>query len=216
MRSFLLLLCIFSVTFSAKAQLFSKSWQQGYYCDASGHKFSGLLHHAQPEASVFKKRGDYITFKADQNTKQVKIHSDSISAFVIGADSFTVSHLKPLEKFPFLQVVINRPVKLFFSGITPSVIPIVGGPALAIAGSAIAGVAISAPGNSAYYFGSDPDNLMLLTNKNFIEVMTLVMADKPDVVEKVKNKAFKYRTLPDLLMYYQTGVMPKKQNDDIY
>lgn len=62
MKTLLLLFCIFSITQTAEAQLFGKDWAAGCYYDTSRHQFTGLLFHAQPEASVFKGKGDHWFF----------------------------------------------------------------------------------------------------------------------------------------------------------
>ena len=215
MRTLFLTLCIFSVTVTAKAQLFSKDWAKGCYYDTLGHKFTGLLFHAKPEASVFKGKGDHVFFKTSKGAEQQKISSDQIKSFIIETDSFKLTHVKALEKFPILQVMINHEIKLYFSSITPSAIPIAGAGA-GLIGSAVAGAALSGKGSSAYYFGPDADHITTLVHKNYIEVLNRLMADKPEVVEKIKNKKFPSKSLPDLLEYYRTGVLPKQVIDDVY
>ncbi len=213
MKTLLLLFCIFSITRVANAQLFRKTWETGSYTDTSGRKFSGLIFYAIPEASVFKGKGDHLLFKADKNADQQKIASDRIAAFTISTDSFTVSHVPALEKFPFLQIIINHQTKLYYSAIAQGSIPIVGA---GLIGGAIGAAALSGKGSTAYYFGSDADHITTLRGKNFVEAMSTVMSDKPEVVAKIRNKTFKPGSMKKLLAYYLTGVLPKESVDDVY
>lgn len=213
MKKILLLLCIFSITFTAKAQLFRKTWENGSYTDTAGHKFSGLIFYALPEASVFKGKGDRLFFKINKDAAQQKIPSTLIRSFVISTDSFTVSHHPSLEKFPFLQVVIDHETKLYYSAITQSSIPVIGG---GLVGGAIGAVALSGKGGSAYYFGPDENHLTTLVHKNYIEVMSKLMADKPEVVERIRHKKFPSKSTANLITYYHTGILPKEAIDDVY
>ena len=43
MRKILLLLCILSITITAKAQLFGKNWKEGSYYDLRGTKHVGFI-----------------------------------------------------------------------------------------------------------------------------------------------------------------------------
>ncbi len=213
MRKLLLLFCIFSITLTVKAQLFRRTFEPGSYTDTNGHKFTGLIFYAMPEASVFKGKGDHLLFKANKDAEKQKISSDRITSFVISTDSFIVSHFIALEKFPFLQVVINHQTKLYYSVVAQGSIPVVGA---GLVGGAIGAAALSGKGSSAYYFGSDADHINTLRGKNFVEVMSTIMADKPEVVAKIKDKTFKPGSIKELLEYYRTGVLPKKTIDDVY
>jgi hypothetical protein len=60
-----------------------------------------------------------------------------------------------------------------------------------------------------YYYGNNPDNLTELTRKDFMNVMSRVMADKPEVVAKIQKKDYRYGDMKDLLVYYYTGKEPR-------
>jgi hypothetical protein len=56
---------------------------------------------------------------------------------------------------------------------------------------------------TAYYFGKDADNIYDITNDNFAQIMTGIMKDAPDLVEKIKNGDFKLRKMEKLLIAYK-------------
>lgn len=210
MRAILLVICIFNVTLAANAQLFGKNWQEGSYYDTLGHKTTGLVAWSRPDKTS-KTPGDHIFFKSGKKSDKLKIESSLISAFTMGADSFVVTHVMALQHAPFLQVCINRPVKLYFSD--KSVMSVGGAILGGVAGGAVGGIlggqAFSGEyGAPAYYYGINPDELHLLTYDNFVTMMCKIMADKPDIVDKIKSKKFRHSNLKDLIIYYNTGTMP--------
>jgi hypothetical protein len=220
MRTILLVLCILSVTFSAKAQLFGRDWSEGSYYDLSGKKITGLISWSVPSKSIFSGPGDNIFFKPNKEGKKVKIPSTQLTAFVMENDSFVISHHQDLAKAPFLAVMLNSAVKLYLSSTARASAPMmVGNPAMM--GTAMmytAGFAFSGNKN-VYYYGSDADALTKLEKKQFIEVMSKIMADKPEVVAKIQDKTFKYSKIEKLLDYYKTGKLSGKdtsKTDDAY
>jgi hypothetical protein len=215
MRTILLVLCILSVTFSAKAQLFGGDWSEGSYYDLSGKKVSGLISWTPPQKSFLSNAGDYINYKANKEAKKIKVPSTQLQGFIIEQDSFVVSHYKDLTKAPFLEVLLNSPVKLYVSSISVSSAPVMMG------GGAIG--AMMAPGirggSKNYYYGTGTEDITKLDKKQFIEVMSKLMASKPEVVAKIQNKTFKYSKIADLVVYYKTGIIPVKEkgkDDDMY
>ncbi|MBB5394888.1 hypothetical protein [Mucilaginibacter sp. AK015] len=72
MKKILLLLCILSITFSAKAQLFGKHYDEGAYYDLDGVKHTGLISWAAPEKSLFAGDGDKIYYKPEKKSRQLK------------------------------------------------------------------------------------------------------------------------------------------------
>ena len=111
MRTILLLVCILSVTFSAKAQLFGKDWLKGSYYDTTGRKTSGLIAWSPPD-KLSKKPGDHIFYKSSITGEKIRIESSTFSSFTMGTDSFVVSQINSINYAPVLRVLIDRPVKL--------------------------------------------------------------------------------------------------------
>ncbi|MDT3405514.1 hypothetical protein [Mucilaginibacter terrae] len=196
MRTILLALCILGVTLTSHAQsLFGKTWIDGYYYDLTGKKVTGLISWSAPQKSLFSTEGDRIFFKEKEDAQKVKLLSKQISGFVMDKDSFVVSKHIDLKDFSFLSVVLNTPTKLYLSTIAYS--------AITSNGMVSGGVLKN------YYYGPDPDNITKITRKNYIDVLSQLMADKPDVVAKIKDKKFRFGRIDDLVEYYQTGVIPK-------
>lgn len=215
MRFVLLLICILSVTLSSNAQVFSKNWTSGNYYDTLGNKTSGLIAWSRPE-KMSKDSGDHIFFKADKKAAKTTISVTQLSCFTMGTDSFTISHHKGLYYAPVLKVLNNGPVKLYYW----SADVVNWGTYFGAIGGAIAGAtakpSLAKGGNAAYFYGSNQDDLQLLTRKNFIDVMSSMLADKPEVVAKIKDKSFDIFLMDDLLTYYKTGEIPYNPNDKKY
>lgn len=198
-----------------KAQLFgSEKWINGKYYSRDGKVVNGLISYKTQEKGILGSAGSsFIFYKTDKSSKKIKITPDSLKAFVIGPDSFVVSHFDELKKIPFLQVMVDGPLKLYFSTIsTPSV------STMAMNGN---GTFTSSRGfygsdKTTYYYGETPDQITELDRKSFIDVMSKVMADKPAVVNEIKNKKYKFSLIYDLIEYYKTGVIPAKKTDDAY
>ncbi|MBB5394889.1 hypothetical protein [Mucilaginibacter sp. AK015] len=66
----------------------------------------------------------------------------------------------------------------------------------------------------SYYYGKTPDNVVKLDKKHFIEVMSAMMADKPETVERIKSKKLRLGDMDDLLYFYKYGIMPPAQAPD--
>jgi hypothetical protein len=208
MRKILLLLCILSITISAKAQFFSRNWTEGIYYDSVGVKHTGLIAWEAPKSSIFSGKLDYIRFKPKKNVDGAKIYSKDFKSFVMGEDSFVVSKNILLEKNPFLKVLVNNAdtTRLYAYLIAKEVK--VGGIAGSV-GMFTTGLGLSLKYfSSTYYFGSNPNNLTKLDKKNFIETMSKIMADKPEAVARIKNKKLRYGDMEDLLYFYRYDVMP--------
>jgi hypothetical protein len=97
--------------------LIKDNWALGYYYDNSGNKISGILKDYIPIDRVFKDHFDYFYFKRTDTSEKEKIMSVSIKSFVVGVDSFTISHSNLLTNKPFLHVLMNESTKLYSSDI---------------------------------------------------------------------------------------------------
>jgi hypothetical protein len=213
MRKILLLLCIINITISANAQFtIGKKWKEGLYYDLNGVKHSGFISWKAPQTSFLKAKGDHIYYKPEKKADKIEIISDKLQSFVFGKDSFIVSKNKLFEKKPFLKVILNNTTtKLYSSLVTNS-----SSPSMTMTPSgnmAMSGAGFQYTGTE-YYFGSDPDNVTELDKKNFIEAMSNIMADKPETVERIKNKKLGYNNMSDLFYFYEYGIMPPAQAPD--
>ena len=190
MRSILLLLLFLIITAESKAQLFSGRFGPGYYYTIDGQKVVGKI---DRNADLYWEdpKNRYLLFKPDFQERQVDYKG--IRSFVVDKDSFTVSH----TEFLAYRVLLNTPVKLYSYFKWP---PFAYGRVYPVK-------------ETTYLYGSSPDDVTFVTRENFIEVMSMIMADKPNVVAKIKDKTYRLAWIDDLITYYQTGQMPGKDND---
>ena len=144
---------------------------------------------------------DHIWYKPNKKDDKVRIPASAITSFVIGADSFVVSKSPLLASIPFLQVMVNGPVKLYQAKPNPNAANV--GMAFGAIGGAIS--AVNGRKNCGYYFGDTAHELTRLFSKNFIDAMSKVMADKPAVVKKIKDKTYRFDDMYDLIYFYETG-----------
>jgi hypothetical protein len=194
MRQILLLICIFSITVTAKAQLLD-NWTEGSYYKPSGEKVTGFIAWVAPLRSFFKGNGDHIFFKTSKNASEIKLRDSEIKSFTMKTDSFVISHNENLRKAPFLQVLVNNQSKLYLSARNVSV-------------STGSRYGMAFYDEFTYYFGNDPEHIIALDSENFIEFMSVIMSDKPDVVAKIADKTYKYRSIKKLITYYNNYKTP--------
>jgi len=182
---------LFSITtFVSYAQKYG-DYTPGCIYDLQNVKSVGLVKWTPPTISPFTPAGDHVFFKLTEDDQRQKVKSVQFRAFIMGADSFVVSHAKETEQYPIFKVVFNKTVKLYARYRTTNY-------------QAPPGVFIVNGYMINYYFGPDPDHITELNRKNFIEVMTSVIDDRPDLVDKVKNKEYKYGDIAELLKVYFT------------
>jgi hypothetical protein len=168
-------------------------WNPGYYYDLQNNKIIGEIKWSAPNRSPFKGAGDNIAFRINMDEKKQKISTTQLKSFVIGIDSFVVSHNKDLELYPVLFVLIDRPTKLYVRLRTNNTYM---GGFNGGAGSFYTGL------DQTYYYGADPNNIIELDSDNFIKVMSDIMSDRPDLVTQIQNKKFKKGSLQKLLDQY--------------
>ncbi|MEO6150888.1 MAG: hypothetical protein ABIN95_09270 [Mucilaginibacter sp.] len=188
MRKIIFLVCLLTTCFTVKAQLFTPGLDEGYYYDNTGAKISGFIR-AGENQFFFKK------YKKDVSEK--KIAAGDIKGYVMGKDSFTVSRNPVFKKPPFLKVLINNSTKLYFFKADEK---ISFEPVSATSTGFAAG---TGKGRSKYYFyGADPDALQLITETNFIAAMSELMGDKPEIIERVKDKTITLKNLEEWVLFY--------------
>jgi hypothetical protein len=209
MRKILLLLCVLSITINTKAQfsslltrsISSYKWAQGAYYDSAGIKHTGLINWDIPLTSLANNKIAYIGFKPTKKANDIKLYSSAIKSFVIGEDSIVVSNYESFKKSPFLRVLISsKDTTKLYEYVTAR-----------RGGTGTMGTGISVQVNypvSTYYYGTNPNNITKLDKKQFIDVMSRIMVDKPEAVARIKNKKLRYGDMEDLLYFYKYDVMP--------
>lgn len=201
MRFFLLFALVFNSVF-VKAQLFNK-FEQGYYYDVNDHKITGKIAKDASARNAFTSK-NYILFKTD--TASVRISPDMMKSFVVGLDSFTVSHGSEAQ---FYEVIIDGPSKIFsvssFSSSPGMMVPLAaGGMGMSV------GVGGGVSKSTNYFYGPDVDHLLKMTRKNYVEAMSLAVADEAATVGLINDKIFHYGDVRDLAVFYNHTKSKKK------
>jgi hypothetical protein len=201
---------------SSNAQGLSSKFQQGYYYDINGQKVDGYIRTGTGKKLV--ENEGYITFKEEDKAPKQNLSASMIHGFVIGRDSFIVARAPRVgswskNELDFMQVLVNSPLKLYAinsaggndsgSGLSPSVGLGVGG-GIGLGGGISLGSNLFGGGNGhkVYYFGSDTGSMTELKKQNFVDVMSEVMADEPEVVDKIKAKKYGMSDMEKLVKYY--------------
>lgn len=215
MKKVLLLLCILSITISARAQLFGRDWKEGAYYDSVGVKHTGLiaLTHPDKHSSLIFSRGPSIHFKTGAKDSVVQIFPIQMRSFKFKADSvtidsFVVSTDKEFKKKPFFKIVIAHDTDVVYCSTVMGALPLMGLTKKLTGNlSASVGIGLSIPLNT-YYYGSNPNHVIKLSGKRFKETMSRLMADKPWVVKKIKDDTFTSSNMEDLMYFYKNDKLP--------
>lgn len=207
MRKFftLLLLCAAFMNAGAQQNYVLNHWNPGSYYDLQNNKITGFIKWNVPDRSLFKGAGDDFLYRVTANGDKQKIKTAQFRAFVIGIDSFVVSHNKDLELFPILLVLIDKPTKLYVRLRNNQTAGGFGGPVPMFYSNL----------NRTYYYGPDPDNVTELDRQHFIAVMSDMVRDKPALVEKIKNKEYRKGDMEDILdeYYFERNAQIAKEEE---
>jgi hypothetical protein len=218
MRSILIILFFMLTVISAKSQ----KWQPGHFTDVKGVKTTGLIR-SNPGGSGPIKNEGFIEFKEDEKANPSKLSTSDLQSFVAGKDSFVVAHAPGNETWAkkdldFVRVVVNEEVKVYAtrgagsggSGrgihVSPGVGLSTGGYGSGLGG----GLGISFGGGGgggkkskmSYYYGSSTATMQHLTDENFIDIMSNVMGDEPEVVEHIRNRQYHLANMDKLVEYF--------------
>lgn len=205
----------------------SQSWVRGYFYDVKGTKSSGLIR-VDPRGKGPIKGEGFIEYKEDEKADAVKLSASDLRSFVAGRDSFIVAIAPPegwaKYDMDFVRVAVDGPLRLLEArgnagggggsgvGFSPGIgVGVGGGGGTGGFGGGLGG-GISIPigggggrgkgGKPVYYFGANTASMKPITNENFTDVMSEIMGDEPDVVEKIQTKKYSLREMDKLLAYY--------------
>ncbi|GGH04549.1 hypothetical protein [Mucilaginibacter phyllosphaerae] len=216
MRKTLFIIFLLAGAFTARAQNpDNRKWFEGRVYHTSGEVFDGLVSWTPPRKGEYED-GDRIFYCADEKAEVFPIPYYKINSFVMGDDSIVVSHNVQFKNSPFMTVLLDNPTKLYANQILKNGFPLIintGGFSGNVGMGIGVGTSIGGGVKTTYYYGTNADKLTKLDKKQFMEVMSGMMADKPEVVAKIKDKTFRYGDMQDLLTYYFTGQMPKRSYD---
>jgi hypothetical protein len=219
MRSILIILCFMLLVTTAKSQ----KWQPGYFYDVKGTKNSGLIALDPGGKGPIKDEG-FIGYKEDNKAPVLKLSASDLRSFVAGRDSFVVAVSPPdgwsRYDLDFVRVVVDAPLRLFEAqgsngggGSGFAIEPGIGiGGGTGGWGGGIGG-GISIPigrgggggrkgGKTIYFYGANTAEMQPITNENFIDMMTEIMGDEPEVVEQIQLKKFSLKSMDRLIAYF--------------
>jgi hypothetical protein len=217
MRSILIILFFMLIFLSAKSQ----KWQPGSFTDIKGNKVTGLIRENPSGKGPIKDEG-FIEFKDEAKSNPYKLSASDLKSFMVGKDSFVVAHAPRNEtwtkkELDFVKVVLDEQTKLYVAnvgtggggkgiGVEPAFGAGVGSGGY---GGASGGLAINLGGNgkgkviTTYYYGTNTAEMQQITPMNFKDIMTDIMGDEPDVVEKIESNQFNYTNIDKLIVYFQ-------------
>jgi hypothetical protein len=191
----------------AFAQFSNTNWAPGAYYDAKGIKYSGLLTWTAPDRNTADDQESVIYFKSGKQSDEIKIPSRVMTSFVINRDnfgnidSFIVSKNPLFNRKPIIEVLVSRnPVKLYRS------ISFVMSKAVRWSDGRVS------PSSRVlkfdYYFGPDDQQLTLLDDHNFQEIMQVILSDNADAITWIRNKDMEFKDIDTVLHAYKHNGLP--------
>lgn len=206
MRCLSIFIILFCCTKVVCAQFSNTNWMSGAYYDTKGVKYKGLLAWKAPDQDA-EVSESVIYFKANAKSNEVKIPAHGLLGFVVSQngsidiDSFIVSKNPLLSRRPIIEVLVYRnPIKLYRSSSF-------------VMSKAIkwADGRISPPSKVVqfdYYFGPDDQQLTLLDERNFEEVMPTIVSGYAQAMAMIKNKETGFKDILTLLHIYRYNDLP--------
>jgi hypothetical protein len=211
----LFIFCIIASALIANAQTVTRKWYDGTLYHTDGEVFKGLISWTPPRKGEHED-GDEVLYRYDANAETIPVPYYKVKCFTMGTDSFVVSHNVLFKNTPFMIVALDNATKVYEVKSAKKGIPIMlntdGGGANFGVGMGIA-TTIGGGTKTTWYYGANADNVTRLHKKNFIEIMSKIMADKPEVAAKIKDQTFRYGNIISLLFYYKTGQIPKHSDE---
>lgn len=209
-----------AIALLAQAQS-GKKFQPGHFMDVKGNFMTGLIQ-STPSGKGPVKNQAFIVFKEDDKANPIELSANDLKYFVVGRDSFVVAPA-PMNadwsknELDFVKVEADEPLKIYTLrgagrgsgfGIRPDVgFGVGGGSYGGYAGGGV-GISLGSIGGggrskTTYYFGASPAELTQITPQNFIDVMSDVMADEPQVIEQLQSGKYNLNRIEALLAYYR-------------
>lgn len=222
MRSILVILFFMLMAISAKLQ--AQKFLPGHFTDIKGNTEEGLIRTDPSGKGPIKDEG-FIEFKQDEKSNPFKLSASDLKSFVVGQDSFVVAHAPKNEtwskkELDFVKVALNEDLKIYVTkvgsggggspvGVTPMLSTGYGSGGYGGYGGG--GIAINLGGGGGgkgkekitWYFGANTAEMEHLTEENFMDVMSEIMADEPEVVQHIQNKEFILGNIDKLIAYFK-------------
>jgi hypothetical protein len=202
--------------------VYAQKWQPGSFTDTKGNKVTGLIRENPSSKGPIKDEG-YIEVKDGDKSNPYKLSASDIQSFTIGKDSFVVAHAPgnsnwSKKELDFVKVALDEQIKLYVAnvgtgssgghaiGVSPEFGAGVGTGGYSGAGG---GVAVNVGDGrygkviTTYYYGATTAEMEQVTPINFKDVMSDVMGDEPDVVEKIQAGQFNLNNMDKLIAYFK-------------
>ena len=222
MNKSLLIVAIILIFFTrANAQ----KWPAGSFTDIKGNKVTGFINDNPGGKGPIKDEG-FIEFKDSEKTNPYKLSASDLKSYMVGKDSFVVAHAPfnqtwTKKETDFVKVELDEETKLYVAMVGlvtsgdrgPGIHPTGGiGYGTGGYGGAAGGVSIdighggSRTGKvqATYYYGANTAQMKLLTSENFVDVMSDIMGDEQDVVDKIRAGQYILGNIHQLIAYYKT------------
>ncbi len=204
----------------------SQKWQSGSFTDIKGNKVAGLIRENPSGKGPIKDEG-FIEFKDDAKANSYKLSASDLKSFTVGKDSFVVAHAPhnqtwSKKELDFVKVALDEEVKLYVAnvgvggsgggsgvGISPT---FGGGLGTGGYGGVGGGISINLGGGggrsggkiaTTYYYGANTAVMEQLTEQNFKDVMSDIMGDEPEVVEKIQAGQYILGNMDKLIAYFK-------------
>lgn len=200
----------------------SQKWLPGYFIDVKGNKVTGFIRPNPSGKGPVKDEG-FIEFKDDDKTNPYKLSASDLRTFVVGRDSFVVAHapqnsLWTKKELDFVEVVLDEQTKLYVTsagmggggghaiGVSPEF-----GAGIGTGGysGAAGGVAVNIGGggsgkvSTVFFYGPNTAEMQQLTPINFKDVMSDIMGDEQEVVDKIQAGQYNLGNIGKLLVYFE-------------
>ncbi len=201
----------------------AQKWQPGRFTDVKGNQVNGLIR-INPSGKAPIKDESFIEFREDKKAEPFKLSASDLKSFVVGKDSFVVAHAPQNETWArnetdFVKVVLDEdPVKIYAAnggaggsgfGFSPGISTGIGSGGYGGFGAGLGGgISIPIGGGrrsekTTWYFGENTAEMKRLTNENFEDIMTDIMGDYPDVVDKIRSKVYVLANIDKLIAYFK-------------
>lgn len=201
----------------------SQKWQPGTFTDVKGNKVTGLIRENPGGKGPIKDEG-FIEFRDDNKTNPYKLSASDLKSFTVGKDSFVVAHAPhntywTKKELDFVQVALDEEIKVYVAkvgsggggggsgfGVQPEMAAGMGSGGY---GGVAGGVGINLGGGGGgkiqrtYYYGANTAEMNQLTPINFKDIMSEVMGDEQEVVDKIQSGQFNLNNMDKLIAYFK-------------
>ncbi len=203
MRKLITIILLF-VTSSSFAQLFSSKYFPGTYYKSNGEQHNGFISiNDAPTSWIVAHPDNIIYFKADKDTAIQKVKMSALRGFVIqysddalSCDTFAIVHNSKSSRIKYkndmMEVLFNKgAMKLYDHALTRR-----GGVFMVLTPLYV---------DNYYFYGDSPDDAIEMKSKDFKDVMSKILEDDPNIVEKINNGTYKINNMRIMLKeYYST------------